>query len=135
LIRKKYEEQKENHLSCLERLASPNAFVQKATDCVFEQMENAEFDVQQLAEYLCISRSQLHRKLTQLTGYSATQFIKRIRLEQAKDYLRDGTLNITEIAYRCGFNSQSYFSKSFQEYTGESPSQFVQRTKNGLNAT
>lgn len=135
LIRKKYEEQKENHLSCQERLASTNAFVQKATEYVFKQMENAEFDVQQLAEYLCISRSQLHRKLTQLTGYSATQFIKMIRLEQAKDYLRDGTLNITEIAYRCGFNSQSYFSKSFQEYTGESPSQFAQRTKNGLNAT
>lgn len=135
LIREKYEEQKENHLSCHERLASTNAFVQKATEYVFEQMENAEFDVQQLAEFLCISRSQLHRKLTQLTGYSATQFIKMVRFEQAKDYLRDGSLNITEVAYRCGFNSQSYFSKSFLEYTGESPSQYAQRSKNSPNAT
>lgn len=126
-LRKKYQTQTQKNLPCRERLLAPHDFVNKATDIVFEEMENTSFDVNLLAERLFLSRSQLHRKLTQLTGLSATQFINKVRLEQAKDYLLSGKYNVTETAYRCGFNSQSYFTKSFQEYTGETPTAFISK--------
>lgn len=135
LLRKKYLEQVNEKLPCKERLSSTNEFINKATNLVFKEIENPDFEVNNLAEALFLSRSQLHRKLTQLTGLSATQFIKRIRLEQAKDYLQSGTYNITETAYKCGFNSQSYFSKSFQEYTGKTPSQLLNAARDNQNAT
>jgi len=125
LTRKKGVEQRQTELPCRERLRSSHDFVNKASALVFEQLENVDYDVNDLADSLHLSRSQLHRKLTQLTGLSASQFIKMIRLEQAKDYLRSGSYNVTEVAYRCGFNTQSYFSTSFQDYTGQSPSSFV----------
>lgn len=128
LIRKKFQDQRESNFPCKERLMSTHFFVNKATNFVFEQIENGDYDVNNLAYSLNISRSQLHRKLIQLTGLSASQFIKMIRLEQAKDYLQSGSYNVTEVAYRCGFNTQSYFSTSFQEYTGQSPTSFM----NGL---
>lgn len=129
LIREKVSEQRQKELPCQERLKSTHDFVNKATELVFEQLENVDYDVNDLADSLHLSRSQLHRKLTQLTGLSASQFIKMIRLEQAKDYLQSGSFNVTEVAYRCGFNTQSYFSASFQDYTGQSPSSFLNRAK------
>lgn len=47
-----------------------------------------------------------------------------IRLEKAKDLLKINDGNITEIAYKCGFNSQSYFSKLFTEYFGKAPREY-----------
>jgi signal transduction histidine kinase/DNA-binding response OmpR family regulator len=125
ILRKKYQDQTQKNLPSRERLLVSHDFVNKATDVVFQEMENTSFDVNLLSERLFLSRSQLHRKLTQLTGLSASQFINKVRLEQAKDYLHSGKFNVTETAFRCGFNSQSYFTKSFQEYTGETPTAFI----------
>lgn len=104
------------------RIKSTNDFVNEAIDFIIANIENTNYSVNELAADLCLSRSQLHRKLTSLTGFSATNFIRMVRLEKAKDMLKSHAGNVTEIAYACGFNSQSYFTKSFTEYFGESPS-------------
>jgi two-component system, sensor histidine kinase ChiS len=105
-----------------ERIFTKNEYVNKAIQFVIDNLTNEAYSVNELADDLCVSRSQLHRKLTSLTGFSATNFIKMVRLEKAKDLLRSNWGNVTEVAYACGFNSQSYFTKSFTEYFGESPS-------------
>ena len=107
------------------RLKSKSEFINKATGFVIEHIENANYNGSELASDLCISRSQLHRKLSSLTGFSTANFIKMIRLEKAKDMLERNCGNVTEIAYSCGFNSQSYFTKSFKAYFGKSPSSFL----------
>lgn len=110
-----------------ERLTSKNEFINNATKFVIENIDNSDYTINELANDLCISRSQLHRKISSLTGFSSTNFMKMIRLEKAKDLLESSSGNVTEIAYSCGFNSQSYFTKSFKEYFGESPSSFIER--------
>ncbi|MFN3916686.1 MAG: ATP-binding protein [Flavobacteriales bacterium] len=110
-----------------ERIFTKSEYVNKAIQLVINNLANEAYSVNELADDLCISRSQLHRKLTSLTGYSATNFIKMIRLEKAKDLLRTNWGNVTEVAYACGFNSQSYFTKSFTDYFGESPSKFFKK--------
>jgi two-component system, sensor histidine kinase ChiS len=104
------------------RIKSTNDFANEAIGFIVENIENTDYSVNELAADLCLSRSQLHRKLTSLTGFSATNFIRMVRLEKAKDLLKSHAGNVTEIAYACGFSSQSYFTKSFTEYFGQSPS-------------
>jgi signal transduction histidine kinase/DNA-binding response OmpR family regulator len=106
------------------RILSNNEYVNKGIQFVIKNISNEDYSVNELAADMCISRSQLHRKLTTLTGFSATNFIKMIRLEKAKDLLKENWGNVTEIAYECGFSSQSYFTKSFTEYFGVSPTKF-----------
>lgn len=108
-----------------ERIKSTNAYVNKAIDQVIRNIDNPDYSVNELSDDMAVSRSQLHRKLVALTGFSTTNFIRMIRLEKAKDLLLNNEGNITEIAYKCGFNSQSYFTKSFTEYFGKSPSQLI----------
>ncbi len=107
-----------------ERIKSQNAYVNKVIDCIVKHIDDSEYSVNELSDDMAVSRSQLHRKLAALTGFSTTNFIRMIRLEKAKDLLLNQEGNITEIAYKCGFSSQSYFTKSFTEYFGKSPSQF-----------
>lgn len=108
-----------------ERVKSPNPYVNKVIGHILDNIDNQNYSVNELSDNMSVSRSQLHRKLVALTGFSTTNFISMIRLEKAKDLLLNNEGNITEIAYKCGFNSQSYFTKSFTEYFGKSPSQVL----------
>ncbi len=108
-----------------ERVKGVNAYTNQVIDLIVSQLDNADYSVNELAADMHISRSQLHRKLQTLTGFSTTNFIKMVRLEKAKDMLKAGQGNVTEVAYTCGFNSQSYFTKSFTEYFGEPPSKYT----------
>lgn len=108
-----------------ERIQSPNAYINKVTAHIVGNIDNPEYSVNELSADMAVSRSQLHRKLVALTGFSTTNFIRMIRLEKAKDLLSGNAGNITEIAYQCGFSSQSYFTRSFTEHFGKSPSQFI----------
>lgn len=105
-----------------ERVRSENSFVNKAVDEIIKHLGDEHYSVNELADALCLSRSQLHRKLSATTGQSATTFIRNIRLERAKDLLRTQWGNVTDIAYACGFSSQSYFTKAYTEYFGHAPS-------------
>lgn len=107
-----------------DRVKSKNTYINKIIEKVILNLENSEYSVNELANDMSISRSQLHRKISSLTGYSTTNFIRMIRLEKAKDLLKINDGNITEIAYKCGFNSQSYFSKLFTEYFGKAPREY-----------
>lgn len=125
-IRLRYQQHlTEEKLPYTERVAGQDSYLKRIVKIVDEQMLNTDFSVDDLAIAMHISRSQLHRKITSLTGYSTTHFIRIIKLEKAKDLLIANRGNITEIAYECGFNSQSYFTKSFTEHFGKPPSAFL----------
>jgi signal transduction histidine kinase/ligand-binding sensor domain-containing protein/DNA-binding response OmpR family regulator len=99
-------------------------FLTRVTGIVETHLSDEMFDVMKLARETGLSHSQLHRKLTALTGKSASQFIRSIRLSHAADLLRQNAGNIAEIAFRVGFNSQAYFTKCFNDEFGSSPSEY-----------
>lgn len=107
-----------------ERLWSEHAFVNDATQIVLANLDNSDFSIERFGEELNLSRSQLHRKLIQLTGLSASHFLRKVRIEKAKDLLLERRLSVSEIAYATGFNSPSYFTRSFSESEGMSPTDF-----------
>ena len=97
----------------------------KAIRFVEDNLTDEKMDIELLASHLNLSQSTLYRKLKALTGKSATDFIRTIRLEYAARLLKKGGLNIDEVSAMAGFNSHSYFTRSFKEHFGKTPSEFV----------
>lgn len=97
------------------------AFLEKLRKAVEENLGNEQFGVEELAHEVGLSRSQIHRKLQELTGQSTTQFIREIRLDHAMELLQNEVATVSEIAYRVGFSSPTYFSTCFHEYFGFPP--------------
>jgi len=97
-------------------------FIQKVIKIVHKYMEDYTFQSAQLAQKLNMSRSQLYRKLKAITGKSIAVYMRSIRLQKARLLLESAEMTISEIAYACGFNDPSWFSKAFKEEYGFSPS-------------
>lgn len=97
-------------------------FLEKLLKIVEANMEDEEFGVEELSKAVHLSRYQLHRKIKALTGKSISVFIRTVRLRHAKTLLENGEGNVSEIAFRLGFNSVAYFSKCFSEEFGVVPS-------------
>ena len=103
------------------------AFLKRLTDIVEENFDKEDFGVQELAHEAGLSRSQMHRKLKKLTGQSGSQFIREIRLQHALEMLQKEVATVSEIAYRVGFSSPTYFSTCFHEYYGYPPGEAAER--------
>ena len=90
-------------------------FMEEVMDVMEKNYDNSEFGVQELADALGISRSVLSKNLSQETGLPTAQFIRNYRLDISRKMMADKTSNrnITEIAYRVGFNDPKYFTRCF----------------------
>jgi signal transduction histidine kinase/CheY-like chemotaxis protein/AraC-like DNA-binding protein len=104
-------------------------YTNKFFGIIFENIDNSDFNVELLADKMATNRSHFQRKIKTLTGYSPSELIKMVRLDKSKELLLQKKGNITEVAYMCGFASQSYFTKSFSQHFGMSPSQFIAENK------
>jgi AraC-like DNA-binding protein len=79
-----------------------------------------------LCKELGVSKRVLYVKLKNLAGQTVNEFIRTIRLKKSIKYLSDGKFNITQISIEMGFNSASYFTRSFKKYFGLSPKAYRQ---------
>lgn len=103
-------------------------FIQKFTRLVEENMTLQDLNINYLQQSLNMSASTLYRKLKGLTGMSANEFIRKIRLRRGYELLKEGC-NVSEAAYSCGFNDAGYFRNCFKEEYGMSPSQFIKQLR------
>lgn len=99
-------------------------FLNKARIAILANLEKAEFDGAMLARILGFSNSQLHRKLTALTGLSAGRYIHQVRLESARELLRRKELSVSDVAYQTGFSDPAYFTRLFTKTFGQSPREY-----------
>jgi signal transduction histidine kinase/DNA-binding response OmpR family regulator len=98
-----------------------NEFIKNILNYINENISETELSVEDLASKVFLSRSQLYRKVKTLTGVSVNEFIRNVRLEKAKELIELGNDNITEISYKVGFSSPSYFTKCYKEKYGHLP--------------
>lgn len=99
-------------------------FMTQALKVMEENISNDKFNIDLFAEQMNMSRSNLHLRMKSAYGASATHFIRRIRIEKAMVYLKEGKLNISEIAYSVGFSSATYFATAFKQVTGVNPTEW-----------
>lgn len=99
-------------------------FLKKANEIILIHIDDEDFNVGKLAEYLNLSRSQTLRKIKAATGCSANEYIREIRLQKALELLKDENLSISEIAYQVGYKNPSYFIKCFHDRFKYAPGEY-----------
>lgn len=77
-----------------------------------------------LAEVAHISATHLGRLFKRKHGETLVDYITRQRMELAKELLRDGSLTVSSVAAKAGYNNYSYFTRTFGKYTGQSPREY-----------
>lgn len=98
-------------------------FIHQLVKIVEDNMADPEFGVQQLCEKTKYPYQQVYRKIKMLTGESLNEFIRNIRLKRAAQYMANTDLRVSEVMYKVGFNSHSYFTKCYKEYFGVPPTE------------
>ena len=109
------------------RVLSPveEQFLNELMDTIVQVWSEEGLNVEDLGRQVGMSRSQLYRRITALTGYSPNGFIKEYRLRKALELLEGQHGNITQIALETGFSNPSYFSKCFHKRFGILPSHYA----------
>jgi len=96
-------------------------FITNVLNYINKNISDNNLNVENLADELLLSRSKLYRKIKALTGLTANEFIRNVRLEKSKDILENSEFSISEICYKVGFSSPSYFTKCFKIQYGVLP--------------
>ena len=94
---------------------------------VNENMSDSDFNVEKMCDEVGVSRTQLHRKLKEMTGVPTSEFLRNIRLNEAARLIREHKINITQVSYMVGFANNSHFSTAFKKYFGMSPTEYAAR--------
>lgn len=105
-------------------------FVFDLLDVTDNKLSHESFNVASICKYMGISRPQLYRKITSLTGRAPNDFLRDLRLEKSLSLLKQRTRNISEVALDVGYSNPSYFSKCFAEKFGYLPSEILSRRLN-----
>lgn len=90
-----------------------------------ENMQNSDFNIDNIAENLGLSRSAFFKKLKSLTGLAPVDLIKEVRLNKSVELMSNSDLTITEIAFEVGFKEAGYFGKCFRKKFNQTPSEFM----------
>uniref|UniRef100_UPI00388FD75F helix-turn-helix domain-containing protein n=1 Tax=Fibrobacter sp. TaxID=35828 RepID=UPI00388FD75F len=107
-----------------------NQLATKVIAIIRKNIENTEFSVEELSREVGMSRVHLNRKLKEMMNISPSNLIRSIRLKQAAYLLINNKVNISEVAYKVGFSTHSYFSNSFHDYFGMTPKEFTAQYMN-----
>ena len=102
------------------------AFMDALLETIEAQLINPDLDVDLLCSQLGMSRTKLYQKIKSITGQSIGEFVRTIRLKKAVHIMLHEDVPFTEIMYRIGIQSQSYFTKAFKKEFGKTPTQFLQ---------
>lgn len=109
---------------------SDEDFLEKLSGFITREMANSDLAADHLASYMAMSKTSLYKKIKSLTGLSPHLLINQYRLKKAAYLLKNGNMNVSEVIYETGFNSRSYFYKSFNELFHCSPKDYTKIVSN-----
>ncbi|MEX1269286.1 MAG: nickel-binding protein [Balneolaceae bacterium] len=125
-VREQYQEENPGVLPEGKALSSmEEKFLNRLTDTTEKFWNQDDFNVSDFCRRIGVSKSQLYRKTRKLTGRTPNGFMKEYRLSRSVELLKTHPENIAKVAYEAGFNSPSYFSKSFKKQYGLLPSEYI----------
>ena len=109
-------------------------FLEAAMAAVEQHLSEADFGVGELSTLMAMSQSAFYRRLKSITGQTAVEFIRDVRLKRAAQLLAQSQLRISEIAFEVGIADTNYFRKIFQKRFGQTPSDYVRQHRAGQPA-
>lgn len=125
LLREKYSRaMHEGTEQSVELSIADKSFLTRLNDVVYGMMGNSNLSSDMVADKMCMSLSQLNRKVKAITGFSSSGYILQMRLDKAKRMLASTEIPVGDIATKCGFPEMSYFSRIFKQTFQMTPSQY-----------
>lgn len=125
LLRRKYSNAVQQGTEKSVELGEPERkFIEKLHSEIDRCISDGSIDAESLAGAMCMSRSQLNRKILAITGFNTTAYVTRTRINKAKEMLKNMDLSIGDVAFKCGFEDVSYFSRVFRQACSITPSQY-----------
>ena len=103
---------------------SLDPMLQRVMQFVEENIANSDVNVGDMASAAAVSRSGLQRKVKQAMGITPQDLLREARIKRACQLLRQTDKTVAEVAYACGFSDPKYFSRSFKQSTGLSPTEY-----------
>lgn len=116
LVRKKFQNSANLELPQVSGISDrDDVLFSKIIQCIQNHLNEPEFNADDIGDEVGMSKASLYRKVKTITGLTPHGLIKQYRLKKAADLLKNSTLSVSEVIYETGFNSRSYFYKSFNE--------------------
>jgi signal transduction histidine kinase/ligand-binding sensor domain-containing protein/DNA-binding NarL/FixJ family response regulator len=109
---------------------SDEDFLEKLSGFIMREMGNSDLGAEHLESFMGMSKTSLYKKIKSLTGLSPHLLINQYRLKRAAYLLRNGEMNVSEVIYETGFNSRSYFYRSFSQLFHCSPKDYSKIASN-----
>ena len=111
-------------------LTADEEFLQRARECVRKHLSNSDFDRETFASEMGASSSTLYNKLRALTGMNISNFIRDIRMNEAKRLAESQPdIRVSDLAYMVGFKDPKYFATCFKKDFGIQPSELMNRAQ------
>ena len=110
--------------------AEEEKMVSKMLKAIEAHIDDEQYNADQLARDIAMSRASLYKKMQTILGITPTDFIRNVRLKRAAQLLADTQLSINEIASRVGFVTARNFSSQFKKMFGVTPSEYRDSPKN-----
>lgn len=123
-LQHKFSQEPGIELTTISTTEKDKAFIEKINTIIYDNLDNPEFNVEFFAQAVGLGRTMLYKKVKGITGYSANEYVRVVRLKRAAELLKTTDLNVSEIAYKVGFSDPFYFSRCFKEQFSASPLQF-----------
>jgi DNA-binding response OmpR family regulator len=101
-------------------------FFERLNDIILSNIKS-NLTIDKIATELFISKSALDKKIRRDKQMNTTTYVREFRIEYAIRMIEAGETNVQQLADACGFNSLSYFSISFKEYTNISPKSYIKK--------
>ncbi len=111
------------------KIPAPDQLLKTVIGILENHMAEPEYSVGQLGEELNMSRAQLYRKISAVSGSSPNELLRMVRMKRAARLLHSRELNVTQVMYEVGIQNTSYFARSFQKYYGTNPSEYRKSPK------
>ncbi|GAB2849616.1 two-component regulator propeller domain-containing protein [Hymenobacter ruber] len=109
-------------------------FLEQAMAVVEQNLDNSEFSVQVLVKEMAMSQSVFYRRIKSITGQTAVEFIRDVRMKRAAQLLAQTQMRVSEIAFEVGIEDAKYFRKAFQKIYNVSPSEYAKQHRQGREA-
>lgn len=99
-------------------------FFNRIARSLIKHLSDPGFTMEDLGNELNLSRAQLYRKVTSVTGSPPNELLRLIRMKQAARLLRSGELNVTQVMYMVGMQNPTHFAQTFRKVYGVNPSEY-----------
>ncbi|MGL5920364.1 MAG: hybrid sensor histidine kinase/response regulator transcription factor, partial [Bacteroidales bacterium] len=128
-IRRSFREESSSSLTVIANTKVDEEFLQKIHQFIEENISDTQLSVDMIARLVGMGRSNFFLKVKSLSEMTPNELIRIIRLKKAKSLFDSGETCVSDICFRVGFSSPSYFGKCFMQEYGVTPSEYIKTIK------